>query len=75
MNDRRRIVFRGDDFNKDAINKVPAGDQSMKTMAAVLHTRLQDLTDAKRKLLTFLCGTTVNQIQFKGMLKLDMDIK
>lgn len=52
MNDRRRVVFRGDDFNKHAINKVPASDQSMETMAAVLHTRLQDLTDAEKKLLS-----------------------
>lgn len=49
LNDRGRVVFRGDDFNKHAIDKVPASDQSMKAMAAVLHTRLQDLTDAERK--------------------------
>ncbi len=47
LNDCRRIVFRGDDFNKHAIDKVPASDQSVETMAAVLHTRLQDLTDTE----------------------------
>lgn len=47
LHDRRWVVFRRDDFNKHTINKVPAGDQSMKTMATVLHTRLQDLRDAE----------------------------
>lgn len=47
LNDCRRVVFRGDDLNKHAIDKVPAGDQSVKTMAAVLHARLQNLRDAE----------------------------
>lgn len=49
MNNCRRVVFRGDDFNKHAIDKVPASDQRVKAMAAVLHARLQDLADAERK--------------------------
>lgn len=47
LNDRRWVIFRRDDFNEHAVDKVPAGDQSVKTMAAVLHTRLQDLRDAE----------------------------
>lgn len=43
----RWVVFRRDDFNKHPVDKVPAGDQSMKPMAAVLHTRLKDLQGAE----------------------------
>lgn len=49
LNNGRWVVFRRDDFDKYSINKVPASDQSMKPMAAVLHTCLQDLMDAERK--------------------------
>lgn len=59
LNDCGGVVFRGDDFNEYAINKVPASDQSMKTMAAVLHARLQDLMDAERKPLS---EYSVNQL-------------
>lgn len=47
LHDRRWVVLRRNDFNKHTVDKVPAGDQSMKTMAAVLHTCLQDLQDAE----------------------------
>lgn len=45
----RWVVFRGDNFNKHTINKVPASDQSVKTMATILHTGLQNLTDTGDK--------------------------
>lgn len=45
----RWVVFRGDNFNKHTINKVPASDQRVKTMATILHTGLQNLTDTGDK--------------------------
>lgn len=60
LNDRRWVVFRWDDFNKHAVDKVPAGDQSVKTMAAVLHTRLQDLQDAENALILERNGVVFN---------------
>lgn len=45
MNDGRGVVFRRYDFDKHAVDKVPARDQRMKPLATVLDASLQHLQE------------------------------
>lgn len=49
LNYSRWVVFRWDNFYKHTINKIPASDQGMKTMATVLYTSLQYLMKEEEK--------------------------
>lgn len=47
LHDCRRVVFGGDDFDQHTVHEVPVGHLDVKSVAAVFHTRLQNLQSVR----------------------------